>query len=363
MDSYACQSQAVLLLILGLQLRGESQGTVLIPIRTADLLPVEDLQAFPVPALQPTRTRLSAGTVQTRLIREYGASLIEGEQGELGLQVDNEVMVYLGQQLYDDPSPLAAAMLMEVCLSHPDELVSVAAAAAYFELRLEPRRLLRILENGAHSEEPLIRDVAATALSRVAPENSHLQELLVGTPAVFDAAPSHTSLVLHGTFARSYSWWQPGGDFHTYLLTQVRNDLYSSADRFDWSGGYSDAARLLAAHALTTWVTNHGLNGLSMFTHSHGGTIAMLANHAGIEIDELVLLSCPVHVPRYLPNFSHVRRVVSIHVHLDPVILADRGAQRFSHPNIQEHVLPVWFDHSATHYPDVWIRNNVPALL
>ena len=58
----------------------------------------------------------------------------------------------------------------------------------------------------------------------------------------------------------------------------------------------------------------------------------------------------PVHVPKYLPNFSQVSKVVSIRVRADLVILADRGGQRF-HPKITEHVLPIWFDHSAPHDP------------
>ena len=44
-------------------------------------------------------------------------------------------------------------------------------------------------------------------------------------------------------------------------------------------------------------------------------------------------------------------------------ILADRGGQRFRLPQIQENVLPIWFHHSATHDPNVWIQYNVPAML
>jgi hypothetical protein len=44
---------------------------------------------------------------------------------------------------------------------------------------------------------------------------------------------------------------------------------------------------------------------------------------------------------------------------MDLVILADGGGQRFNVPQIQEHVLPVWFDHFATHEPKVWERYGV----
>lgn len=88
----------------------------------------------------------------------------------------------------------------------------------------------------------------------------------------------------------------------------------------------------------------------------------MLASQAGLDIGELVLLSCPVH-PQYAPDFSHVGKAVSIRVHLDLVILADGGGQRFQDPGIEENVLPVWFDHSATHDPAVWRQYRVPARL
>jgi hypothetical protein len=77
----------------------------------------------------------------------------------------------------------------------------------------------------------------------------------------------------------------------------------------------------------------------------------------------MVLLSCPVHFPKYAPDFSKIQKIVSIRVRLDLVILADRGGQRFSDPRIQENVLPIWFDHFATHDPLVWSKYTVPAML
>lgn len=89
----------------------------------------------------------------------------------------------------------------------------------------------------------------------------------------------------------------------------------------------------------------------------------MLATHQGLDVGKLVLLSCPVHRHKYLPDFNRVGEVVSIRVRLDLVILADGGGQRFRHPRIREEVLPLWFDHSASHEPDVWRRFDVPSRL
>ncbi len=157
-----------------------------------------------------------------------------------------------------------------------------------------------------------------------------------------------------------------GGDSHTYILQNVRPDLYKQPDRFGWSGGYSDAARNLAGEDLVQWVNQRREQGLDLITHSHGGNVAMQSTqvNTGLTVGELILLSCPVHIPKYQPNFGMItKRAVSIRVHLDLVIPADRGGQRFSLPQITENVLPVWFDHSASHKPEIWQKYNVPAML
>jgi pimeloyl-ACP methyl ester carboxylesterase len=274
-----------------------------------------------------------------------------------------DTLARLAERLYEQPSLSAAADLLATCLGHADELVRVAAAASYFELSVETRRLLRVLARGTRSNEELVRGVAATALARIAPEHRRLRELTSGTAPAQVSEPAHTSLLVHGTFARNNVWWQPGGDFHEYLRSHVRPDLYGAPDRFAWSGGYSDAARLLGASDLRTWLDYRGLSRPDFFTHSHGGGLAMLASQAGLDIGSLVMLSCPVHPHKYQPDFGRVGKVVSIRVRLDLVILADRGGQRFQHPQVEEHVLPIWFDHFATHYPQVWQAHNVPTML
>lgn len=89
----------------------------------------------------------------------------------------------------------------------------------------------------------------------------------------------------------------------------------------------------------------------------------MLATRAGLDVGLLALLSCPVHVPKYVPDFTRVGRAVSIRVRADLVLLADRAGQRFKHPDIEEHRLPLWFDHGATHDPHVWDKQNIARWL
>src|SRR2546428_804539 len=118
----------------------------------------------------------------------------------------------------------------------------------------------------------LTRDVAAHALARLDPGNPRLAKLLEPRTRRSTRKRSRTSLIVHGTWARASSWWQPpSGDFWKYLHDTVDGTLYGAADRFEWSGGYSDLARALAGSDLQVWVQQHQLAGLDLFTHSHGG--------------------------------------------------------------------------------------------
>ena len=253
--------------------------------------------------------------------------------------------------------PLAVARLMEACLRHPHELVRAAAAISYFVLTSEPSRLTGILEDCTHSDDELIRNVAATGLAKLAPENPRLLELSRPVSRGPQGSSTHTSLLVHGTWAANEQWWKPGGDFHSYLLNRCRPDLYANADAFSWSGGYSEDARALAATELQAWLAapGHTIQNPYLLTHSHGGSVVMLATQNGLNIGPLVLLSCPVH-SIYTPDFSKTGPVVSIRVKLDLVILVDGGGQKFNDPRIKENILPIWFDHFASHYPSVWQR-------
>jgi hypothetical protein len=364
----AVQSQAAILLMLGRQIRGDDQTLLARAASTGkpaalEATAPEDVSEFPIPALRPTSERVGLRRVSTNLAERFGSSFAKASISAIDEKALKRPLSQIAEQLYEEPTTETAAQLLEASLRSPNELVRVSAAASYFDVTTRPQRLIKILADGTRSQDRLVRDVAATALARVAPEHTSLRALTKSKPTKTKKKPSHTSLLVHGTFARSASWWQPGGDFHSFILANVRPDLYSAADRFDWSGGYSDAARAIGATELRDWVAAHGLGGLDLFGHSHGANIAMLATQSGLTIGTLVLLSCPVHIPKYIADFTRVTRCVSLHVRMDLVVLADRGGQRFNHPNIEEHVLPIWFDHFATHDPAVWKKHRVKDML
>ncbi len=364
----APHSQAAFLLLLGAQMRGDAAAA---SARAAaftrkvkvEAIPQEDLDVFKVPQLQPAKKSFALQSVRGGLRKRFGVRLTAELEGKKEPRKLFEALPDLVRRVHRTRDWGDAAQLFEAALAHPHDLVSVAAAASYHAQSANPGRSLQVLRKGVRSSVELVRGVAATALARFAPEDPALAKLLAARRRPQRARKSHTLALVHGTWARSSDWWQPGGDFFEYLKGGPRPDVYGAADRYSWSGGYSDGARSLAADDLVSWVSGHQLGGLDIIAHSHGANVAMLATQRGMRAGKLVLLSCPVHVQKYMLNFANVNnRVVSVRVRLDLVILADRGGQRFPNGSgVTEIVLPIWFDHFATHNPDVWRANNLPA--
>lgn len=373
LDDAAVQTQAASLLFLGNLLRFEdprTQDPLTFEAMSAEqAMPDEDWRELGLPehllAFQALRgARFETGFVREALLNLDARLDDWSAPDEMAVRAA-AVLPDLAERLAERPDPVAAAELCRAALAHPDELVRVAAATCYLEV-VYPQpdaRVVDVLVQGTSSEEPLVRDVAATALARVLPGHPRLLELITPPEEVLGEEPSQTSLLVHGTWARRNTWWQPGhpGNFHDYLRTNVDPDLYAASDRFDWTGAYSHAARLTGGIELKRWVDLHSLDGLDLFAHSHGGNVAMVASRAGTRIGRLVLLSCPAHKALYLPDFSRVGRVFAISVRLDLVVLADGGGQRFDEPGIEDIKLPIWFNHSATHERAVWIDHDLPA--
>jgi len=366
-------SQAATLLLIGSHLRGdaaavraraEASGKLLHPAARRRLQPVppSDLAQMGFPRLPAGAPRLRPEALQRAAGVRFAAAAPMPSRSDA--RTATGALQRAARAFYRDASHERAGALVEVALRHPHELVRVAAAASYFPVAANAAQAVAILAGGVRSRDRLTREVAATALARVEPRHPVLAHLLESRRRRSTLRRSRTSLLVHGTWARTASWWQPpNGDFWQYIHGSVDPSLYGAQDRFEWSGGYSVAARALAGTQLNTWVQQHNLAGLDVFAHSHGGSVSMLASQAGTQMDRMILLSCPVHWPQYMPAFNRVNRVISIRVHLDLVILADGGGQRFYDPRIEEHVLPLWFDHSLSHDPATWQQYNVPAWL
>lgn len=358
----AIQSQAAILAATAARVRGDHHAMRAKSIAahmSADVIAVDDVAGeFPIPQIEPAGIRVNT-TEALDAASLHGAAIADRT-------VAAKSRIVIAERLYAQPNTRNAAALAVASLHHHDATVRVAAADLALSTLTESGEAMQVLANELISQDELVRTMAATSMARwnpAAPELRVLERPAGNRP---NEPRSRTSMLVHGTFARTYDWWQPGypGNFHEYLRARVWPDLYSAADRFDWSGGYSDAARLLGATQLTAWLNQRGLaNGISLMTHSHGGSVAMLASCQTVVMNRLVLLSCPVHPAAYQVNFASVSRVVSIRVKLDLVLLLDGSGSRFSDPRYNEHVLPIWFDHTAPHDSSVWTQYNVPAML
>jgi len=288
--------------------------------------------------------------------------------GDRALRLPASASVELTRQLIERPAASTAAALVEANLHSDSVLVRTSAAVAALETTGAREDVLDRLVQGARSRDRLTREIGRIGVARVAPQHAVLRRLVLQPgprPAPAGAAAGGVAVLTHGTFAANTRWWQPGGSLYGYLDALVPA-LNLHDPSFRWSGQYSDGARQLAAQQLLDWTAGLGQQRPDVFAHSHGGTVAHLATRRGQQIDRLVLMSWPVH-EQWFPDFTKVRTVIDIRVHVDLVILADRGGQRFTAPaasraTVVSHVHG-WFNHGDTNDPGYWDRYGLPAAI
>ena len=356
-------SQAAVLLSFGNQIGG---GVAPLRARAAArkrqrfvVTELASAEEFPVPRLRGIAGPIAADDSAARLQRFHGYK--RQQRAVSGSAYVSYESAYrdCAERVFTKPLGVNAADLFALCLDHPKALVRIAAAIASLRLTTRPEQNVRVLVGGLKSNDELERALAATGLARFYPEHPALKRLSRGKTAARMKTARDTLMLIHGTWASDSAWYQPGGDFFKMIKSR-RKDLYGAPDFFQWSGGWSDGARLKGATLLKQWVESRNEAGLDLMGHSHGANVILKATELGLHIGKAVLLSCPVHVDKYFPNFAGLHTpVYSVRVHGDLVILADGGGQRFNHPDIVEIVLPIWFDHSATHESKVWQKHNV----
>jgi hypothetical protein len=291
---------------------------------------------------------------------------LEEHFGNRQVRIPRAISIDLVTRLRDSPDPITAAALVEANLYSESRLVRTAAAVAALDTTGPRDDLLDRLVEGASRGDSLTKEIGRIGLARVDPQHQVLRNL-VGRPSTLTGRdrPSHTAVLTHGTFGAPSQWWQPGGDFYTYLDALVP-PLNMHDPSFRWSGLYSDGARQLAAQQLVAWIPDQNLAQPDFFAHSHGGTVANLATRAGLQFERLVLLSWPVH-EQWFPDFGNVARIIDIRVQLDLVIIADLGGQTFTPPPAEAgkvtSLVNGWFDHSSTHQPAYWDQHHLAAAL
>ncbi|MGR3416389.1 hypothetical protein, partial [Paracoccus sp. (in: a-proteobacteria)] len=271
------------------------------------------------------------------------------------------VMDEMTATLYDSADRRVALDLLLLALGHPGASERAAAAISLLDMVSDPAlpiaTLAEVVEEDA---DPLAVRMARTALARLGRLPAPAGQGRSATPPSAPAAAAPDALIVHGThFARvgtpHSDWWQPSGLFHDYILRNHCPGLYAAPDFFSWSGGWSDHARHAGARHLSAWILARGLSRPDILAHSHGGSVAMHGSSLGLRLNRLVLMSCPVHRGHYAPDPSRIAAVTSYQIHMDFVVLADRGAFRFRLPHVHDRYLGRWFwSHGDSHDPALW---------
>ncbi len=188
----ALLSQAAILLTLGAQMRRKVEG-----------IPEAELAMLAVPRMafqfEAKEGFIDPNGVRGSLVRKLG-------ERSFPMDIDTPVQVRTMAEIFriltEQPSAQWTAGLLEASLRHSNELVRVAAAGAYQGFTTEKDRIIRILLQGTYSDEPLVRDLAATALAQADPHNARFTGLQSKAQAAGAGETSHTTLLVHGTFAR-----------------------------------------------------------------------------------------------------------------------------------------------------------------
>ena len=357
-DRNTCLHQSALLMYLMLQL-DESLGTNLIDGEDNHELK-STLQIPKLPYIRRLGTLHTPQVARTSQRHEVVTGSVPRK---------NQKFSTLGalEDFYTKKTRSSALELLRSSLTHESELVRVSSAIACSRVFRELSMPISVLEHAFNSKDELTRLLARKTLFGLIPHHPQSKSY-ESFETYSDARPiPGTSLLVHGTFAedRKSSWWVPGSRFHKFIKHKFA-DLYGNSGYYTWSGAYDHRARKLASQELIDWAKQYATSGSlnHVFAHSHGGNIAMLASHAGLHMEKLVLMGCPFQ-SRYTPNFKNINSVSSVRVRFDLAVLADMilNGGRFKpiSTKITDIRLNVWFDHAKVHDPDVWIANNVLA--
>lgn len=265
---------------------------------------------------------------------------------------------------------------LAIGLVDPSPVARSCSAYAYWQATGANHVVEPILVKGMDTEDEEEFDVAAHCLAKVAPrkvmrivESKRAEVGTAGAPRrAQSAAPASMTVLIHGTFAKNQAWYQPGGDFHEYLRSQVYPDLYSNPnDLFRWSGGYSDGARRQAARELDDWCAAHPAGVRRFVAHSHGANVVNLALQRGVDACTVIHLSPPVH-PQYMPDMNRIssQRFFTIRPKIDLVVFIDGGNQDYRGTPVAQYERRrrcAFFGHSTSHHPDRWRKRSVPTLV
>lgn len=204
------------------------------------------------------------------------------------------------------------ALLHDLLASNKPDL---AMLGCYFASRIDPSVDLSFLERDAATARNYARFMLADqtqaqilSVPRNANFQTHVRNLaaLIPTSTTTGPAKPITSMtvIVHGTWARTSSWWQKGGTFWNHV-NSLTSDVYAGANPYSWTGSNKHSARVNAAQDLVNWVGLNPSGYLRIIAHSHGGNVCLLATRVGLNVNKLITLGTPIRL-EYLPDLKQI---------------------------------------------------------
>ena len=129
-------------------------------------------------------------------------------------------------------------------------------------------------------------------------------------PEAVSPTDQDLTIIVHGTFAATSTWWQEGSDFWSHVNSFTHN-VYNGPDPFFWTGNNHHSDRVRGAHDLVSWCRNHSSGNIDIIAHSHGGNVCLYASSLGLKIRKLILLGTPIRL-EYLPALENIGKIHNI---------------------------------------------------
>lgn len=123
------------------------------------------------------------------------------------------------------------------------------------------------------------------------------------------------AILVHGTWAVSESWCQPGGDFYEAVSKQLAAKQIPLLN-FAWSGKLSYLERSRASLSLVALIKSYpdGTKFI-LISHSHGGNVSMGASQILCDCGQILTLynlGTPIDAENYQPNMQTVQYCFNI---------------------------------------------------
>ncbi|MBM4054431.1 MAG: hypothetical protein FJ264_07140 [Planctomycetes bacterium] len=213
------------------------------------------------------------------------------------------------RRLLANPSPDLAMVGSYILSLMPDEGVANAVKKDAASARNYVRFLI------AEKSSPQAENIAKEDSSKYPFLLNHFKELSsrlmpLGYKAAKAATKQEMTIIIHGTWAATSTWWQEGGDFWNYI-NGITGNVYGGKDAFSWSGANKHKDRVKAAHNLVDWIKTHPCTHLDIIAHSHGGNVSLLATRLGLKIRKLITLGTPVRL-EYLPDLRNIELLYNV---------------------------------------------------